>query len=444
MRKIWTEPTLLKTSGSIICDGIQDNFGQCFKLSVNKLKLTIGSGKAWIQGHYFISDTAYTYDLSRYVDESLPRYMAVGICCNTSENVRNVAFEILTGTPATNPSVPRFLNTDYKKYLTLCIIRLDAGTSELKITDYRENGNFCGYVRCILGKCKVTDMLAQLSEIQEQMKNYTTTVNQLTTKINELTLKIDEMTGDVVSIGECGQNVDFVLYSDGRLLLKGTGATFDYNSDSNPSPFLDNNNIKTVVVSEGITGIGERLFQYCNNLKTASLPTTLTVIKRSAFMPHIDEYLSHQVLNGLTELRISERVAELGVNAFAGTAIKSVTVPSSVTTVGAMVFSECQYLETVRYGGKVISDRMFVRCTKLKNLTLTRNVKEIVGGCFNYCESLNQITYEGSLADWNAVKKNTNWDSRAVDIESPLVKIQCLDGYMEYVAGTKTWKEVKA
>ena len=143
-------------------------------------------------------------------------------------------------------------------------------------------------------------------------------------------------------------------------------------------------------------------------------------------------------------MKIPERVTELGVNAFAGTAIKSVTVPSSVTTVGAMAFSECQYLETVRYGGKVISDRMFVRCTKLKNLTLTKNVKEIVGGCFNYCESLNQITYEGSLADWNAVKKNTNWDSHAVDIESPLAKIQCLDGYMEYVANTKTWKEVKS
>ena len=113
---------------SIICDGIQDNFGQCFKLSVNKLKLTIGSGKAWIQGHYFISDTAYTYDLSRYVDESLPRYMAVGICCNTSENVRSIGFEILAGTPATNPTILRFQNTDYKKYLTLCIIRLDAGT----------------------------------------------------------------------------------------------------------------------------------------------------------------------------------------------------------------------------------------------------------------------------------------------------------------------------
>mgnify|MGYP004533316271 FL=1 len=379
-----------------------------------------------------------------YVDESLPRYMAVGICCNTSENVRNVSFEILAGTPATDPAIPRFQNTDYKKYLTLCIIRLDAGTSELSITDYRANSNYCGYVRCILGKCKVTDMLSQLSEIQTQIKDYNITVSQLTTKINELTLKIDEMTGDVVSIGKCGQNVNFVLYSDGRLLLKGTGATFDYSTDSNPSPFQNNSNIKSVIVSEGVTGIGERLFQYCDNLKTVSLPTTLTAIKKAAFLPHIDGYIYHQTLNGLTELKIPERVTELGVNAFAGTAIKSVTVPSSVVTVGAMAFSECQYLETVRYGGKVISDRMFVRCTKLKNLTLTRNIKEIVGGCFNYCESLNAITYEGSLADWNAVKKNTNWDSHAVDIESPLKKIQCLDGYMEYVTSTKTWKEVKS
>lgn len=287
-------------------------------------------------------------------------------------------------------------------------------------------------------------MLSQLSEIQMQIKDYNITVGQLTTKINELTLKIDEMTGDVVSIGKCGQSVDFVLYSDGRLLLKGTGATFDYSTDSNPSPLQNNANIKSVIVSEGVTGIGERLFQYCDNLKTVSLPTTLTAIKKAAFLPHIDGYIYHQTLNGLTELKIPERVTELGVNAFAGTAIKSVTVPSSVVTVGAMAFSECQYLETVRYGGKVISDRMFVRCTKLKNLTLIRNVKEIVGGSFNYCESLNQITYEGSLADWNAVKKNTNWDSHAVDIESPLAKIQCLDGYMEYDAGTKTWKEVKA
>lgn len=93
-------------------------------------------------------------------------------------------------------------------------------------------------------------MLSQLSEIQEQMKNYNTTVSQLQTKINELTLKIDEMTGDMVSIDKCGQNVDFVLYSDETLLLKGTGAAYDYNSDSNPSPLLDNGKIKSVIILE--------------------------------------------------------------------------------------------------------------------------------------------------------------------------------------------------
>ena len=55
------------------------------------------------------------------------------------------------------------------------------------------------------------------------------------------------------------------------------------------------------------------------------------------------------------------------------------------------------------------------------------------------------ITYEGSIADWNAVKKNNNWDGHSNSTtETPLTKIQCLDGYMEYVAGTKTWKEVKS
>ena len=41
--------------GSIICNGIQDNYSQCFELAKNNMKLTIGSGKAWIDGHYFIS-----------------------------------------------------------------------------------------------------------------------------------------------------------------------------------------------------------------------------------------------------------------------------------------------------------------------------------------------------------------------------------------------------
>lgn len=426
--------------GSIICNGIQDNYGQCFKLTANKLKLTIGSGKAWIDGHYFLSDTSYTYDLSSYVNESLGRYLSVGICCNTGENYRKIEFEILVGAPATSPSIPRFKDTETKTYLTLCAIRIDAGATEIKVTDYRENTTYCGYVRCILGKCKVTDMMSQLAEITEQMKDYNSTILQLTNQVAELTAKVDEITGDVVSVGKCGNNINYVLYSDGKLILKGTGAMYDYTNE-NKSPFYDNDRIKSVVISEGITSIGEFAFSFCNNLKTATLPTSLKTIKRNGFMPHIDEYIVHQNLYGLTEITIPSKVTEIAKYAFSGTAIKSVTIPASVSAVGEMAFSECQKLETVRYSGKIISDRMFVRCIKLKNFTITKSTTEIVGGCFNYCESLTLITYEGTISEWLAINKHTNWDGHSSStVDSPLVRIDCLDGYMEYVDGE--WREV--
>ena len=93
-----------------------------------------------------------------------------------------------------------------------------------------------------------------------------------------------------------------------------------------------------------------------NNLKKAALPTTLKTIKRNSFIPHIDEYLVHQNLYGLTEITIPSKVTEIAKSAFAGTAIKSLTIPASVTTVGEQAFGECQKLETVRYSGKVIFD----------------------------------------------------------------------------------------
>ena len=392
---------------SLICNGIQDNYGDCFAITANgDLTVTIGSGKAWINGHYFINDSVYTLDLSRYVDESLSKYLIIGIYCDTSDSVRKCDIEVKAGTAATSPMMPVFTNSKTKTYLTIASVYLRAGTTEIKqsnISDYRESASKCGYVRCILGKCKVTDMLSQLAEITEQMKNYNTTVLQLTNQVAELTGKVDEITGDVVSVGKCGNDINYVLYSDGKLILKGTGEMYDYASaletSGEKSPFYENDKIKSVVISEGITSVGEFAFIYCNELKSAILPTTLTTIKRNGFMPHIDEYIVHQNLYGLTEITIPANVTEIGKYAFSGTAIQSLAIPESVATVGEGAFGECQNLETVRYSGKVIGDRMFVRCIKLKNFTITKSTKEIVGGCFNYCENLTLITYEGSLAD---------------------------------------------
>ncbi len=64
---------------SIICNGILDTYGQMFRLTAasSGLKVTLGTGKAWIDGHYFINDARYSIDLTSYQDESLPRYEAL-------------------------------------------------------------------------------------------------------------------------------------------------------------------------------------------------------------------------------------------------------------------------------------------------------------------------------------------------------------------------------
>ena len=81
---------------------------------------------------------------------------------------------------------------------------------------------------------------------------------------------------------------------------------------------------------------------------------------------------------------------------------------------------------------------MFSGCMALKNFTVAVTCKEICDNCFNGCDKLTSIDYEGSLKDWTAVTKQKNWNSLA-----NLTKIQCFDGYLRYDTESDEWKEVK-
>ena len=67
---------------SMICNGVQDTVGECFAPSVSEddgLLLTIGSGKAWINGHYAQTTTSGRLDLSAFVEETMGRCVDVGV-----------------------------------------------------------------------------------------------------------------------------------------------------------------------------------------------------------------------------------------------------------------------------------------------------------------------------------------------------------------------------
>ena len=420
--------------GSIICNGIQDNYGDCFKLTAasSGLKVTVGRGKAWINGHYFINDARYSIDLSSYQDESLPRYVGICIYLDTTEAVRSVTLKLFPGTPAESPQLPSIPQDADHVRLLMYAVRLNPGAESLTERDwydYREDRNVCGYCRCILGKCKVTDMLAQITA---EMQEYNETVTELTNKVDTLQTEVDDIIGGIVEIGTCGENIHYVLYENGKLLLHGIGETYDY--EIGQSPFWENEDIRSLVVSDGITKIGNSLFERCRSMASASFPTSLTEIGERTFFMYNE--------GGLAELNLPASVTTIGEKAFACESLTSVTLPATLTTLGTYLFMDSRTLTSARVECEEVPGFCFVG-TPLQSLTLSNNVKKLGSHMINYTP-LHELTYEGSLDDWAAVTKGGNWDNNSGQGDSHgLDRVQCLDGYMEYDRENREWTEVR-
>ncbi len=422
---------------SLICNGILDTYGDCFKVTSNEnLSVTIGTGKAWIGGHYFINDSPYTLDLSRYVDESMSKYLIIGIYCDTSDAVRKCDIEVKAGTAATTPAIPVFTNTQTKNYLTLAAVRLNAGVTEIKqsgITDYRESSTKCGYVRCILGKCKVSEILDAYEKNNRLLEN-------IQEQLGELSERVSGITGEIVDIGQVGENAYYTQYSDGTLSISGSGATNDYTgfaiqlgySDEPDSPFYENEAIQKVKLSNGITALGNWLFAACRNLENIVLPRNLERIGDLTFNR-----------TAITSIEFPASLTTIGTGAFTASRLEKVYIPATVKNFGRYAFFHCESLKSVNIQCEKTGSVAFSGCISLTDVTIGVGCKYIADSSFVYCDNLREIIYEGTLAQWTEVGKSRLWDGHGGVSESVLERIQCMDGFMEYDSENSVWKEVK-
>ncbi len=356
--------------------------------------------------------------------------MGIAIYLDTTEAVRSVTLKLFPGTPAESPQLPSIPQDADHVRLLMYAVRLNPvaeSLTERDWYDYREDRNVCGYCRCILGKCKVTDMLAQLAQITAEIQGYNDTVAELTNKVDTLQTEVDDIIGGIVEIGTCGENIHYVLYENGKLLLHGSGATFDY--EIGQSPFWENENIKSLVVSDGITKLGNSLFERCRSMASASFPTSLTEIGERTFFMYNE--------GGLAELNLPASVTTIGEKAFACESLTSVTLPATLTTLGTYLFMDSRTLTSARVECEELPAFCFVS-TPLQSLTPSRNVKKVCSHALNYTP-VRTLVYEGSMEDWAAVTKQGNWDGNAGELNG-LDKVQCLDGYMEYDDETGEWK----
>lgn len=124
-------------------------------------------------------------------------------------------------------------------------------------------------------------------------------------------------------------------FREGTLTVSGKGNIPDYVSGA---PWSSHSyNIERLVISEGITGIGEAAFYGCYYLTDVSLPDTLTSIGTAAFANCYD----------LETITIPKKVTTIKDYAFQSCKLKSVTFPASLKSWSRLTFFDCKQLENI-------------------------------------------------------------------------------------------------
>lgn len=140
------------------------------------------------------------------------------------------------------------------------------------------------------------------------------------------------------------------------------------------SAFRECNDIKKVIIPEGITDIADFAFYKCNQINEIFFPKTLTQIDTCAFYQ-----------TGVTEINLPENLVTLNRQAFSCCDnLTSVVIPEKVETLGDQVFASCANLKTVSIPASVqsIGDGI-ISGTAIENITVADNSNYyyVDGGC---------------------------------------------------------------
>ena len=138
--------------------------------------------------------------------------------------------------------------------------------------------------------------------------------------------------------GAQGDNLTWTLDTEtGVMTISGTGEMKNYGSSSMPW-YSYQNSIKTVVIENGVTSIGNYAFKDCSELTSITIPEGVTSIGVRACSD----------CSSLTSITIPEGVTSIGARAFSDcSSLTSITIPSSVTSIGDYAFYGCSSLKTV-------------------------------------------------------------------------------------------------
>ncbi|MDR1527810.1 MAG: leucine-rich repeat protein [Dysgonamonadaceae bacterium] len=178
--------------------------------------------------------------------------------------------------------------------------------------------------------------------------------------------------------------------SNGTLTISGTGAMPDYSYYVFAPWYSYNSSITTVVIEDGVTSIGNYVFDRYSGLTSVTIGNSVTSIGMAAF----------RACSGLTSVTIGNSVTSMGVGAFYDcSGLTSVTIPNSVTSIGNYAFYNCSGLTSVTIGNSVtsIGEYAFDSCSALTSVTIPNSVTSMGDFAFYDCSGLTSVTIGNSV-----------------------------------------------
>ena len=230
---------------------------------------------------------------------------------------------------------------------------------------------------------------------------------------------------ETVRSGEWG-DLSWTLDDAGLLTISGSGPINPIEELLTDAWMKYRDDVKTVKIENGVTGIGRNAFLGCQNMTGIAIPGSVKSIGGYAFSS----------CNSLTDITIPEGVTTLGDCPFFWCdSLATATLPDSLTEIGANPFAGCGSLSEIHVspdhpcltvsngvlfsepdhrlvcypatrlafiyyipdGTRIIEEGAFTFCTNIYSIVIPESVTEIRREAFCYCSSLNEIIIPNSV-----------------------------------------------
>ncbi|MCQ2193525.1 MAG: leucine-rich repeat protein [Paludibacteraceae bacterium] len=222
----------------------------------------------------------------------------------------------------------------------------------------------------------------------------------------------------------CGTNLTWSVSSNKLTITKvnetgSTGAMWNFTSGATATTlpwYSSKGTITSVAIGSGVTTVGDYAFQNCGAITSVTIPNTVTMIGAGAF-------------SGATKLAsvtLPSALTSIGENAFQSTAIKSLSIPATVTVIGAFGANSIQTIKVDPANTKFTSQdksgnelnmlltkdgtSLFLCPATTENVTLPSTLTEVKAGAFNGAV--------GKLTIPSTVTTMSSWPTSAYSIHA--------------------------